>query len=312
VDGYAASDDVLLCPEFDKLRDLMQGLYWAPFKEKRHSIWRARLTGLVILTILTSGMCGAQTAPSRPKEHRQRSKSSTVAMIDKVQGTIVQVVVPGSNGGQIKGSGFWIAKDLVATCWHVVKDNPTSTFLVQSAIDSLFDIEKGNTVDGSWVRAEANFATYDAQNDIAILKVQGNSFPVSERPLIAVNGKNLSAHFAVARLAKNLPERGDEGFLGGYPLGRPFLVVQRATIAAVTYNLPEAPNSVKVLVNTLANHGNSGGPIFDSEGNVVAILEGAIPSLGNRDPAEAASGIEFAIPIQYLEKLRKSTEATKP
>ena len=74
-----------------------------------------------------------------------------VRIAKEVRGVIVQIVVPLQNGNSSIGSGFWVNdRGYVATCWHVVKDNPNATMKVQSAIDSLFDLKNNNMIFANW------------------------------------------------------------------------------------------------------------------------------------------------------------------
>jgi len=80
-------------------------------------------------------------AESKSAVALEKPKGDTMALVQvakEVRGMIVQIVVPSQNGNTSIGSGFWVdQRGYVATCWHVVRDNPTATMKVQSAIDPL-------------------------------------------------------------------------------------------------------------------------------------------------------------------------------
>ena len=84
--------------------------------------------------------------------------------------------------------------------------------------------------------------------------------------------------------------------IGGYPLGLPYIVFQQGTVASIAM-ISGVP---KILLSAVANHGNSGGPVFNDRGKVVGILEGEIPGQEHE-----RTGIELVVPAFYVEKLMK-------
>ncbi len=51
-----------------------------------------------------------------------------------------------------------------------------------------------------------------------------------------VSGEKLDAHFGIAALQTDkLPDPGDPAFIGGYPLGLPYLIFQRGDVASIAY-----------------------------------------------------------------------------
>ncbi len=96
--------------------------------------------------------------------------------------------------------------------------------------------------------------------------------------------------------------------MAGYPLGRPYYVVQDGSVASVAHSLPEFGPTLKILISTVANPGNSGGPVFDSDGKVIGILEGGLPSRQGRDPAQAQSGIAVVVPAHFLLELMNTID----
>src|SRR5215831_41706 len=83
----------------------------------------------------------------------------------QVNGTLVQIVA--SDG---LGSGFWIDQTHVATCWHVVKGNPSGDFTVRSASDAVFllkeNAKENVIITGNWLTFDANVVAKDELNDI--------------------------------------------------------------------------------------------------------------------------------------------------
>ena len=225
-----------------------------------------------------------------------------VSVIQTIRGQIVQIVVRIDPQRVGKGSGFWLDdKGLVATCWHVVKDNPKATIQVLSPVDQIIDFSKHLYTASNWQIFPAKVVAHDELNDIALLQAEGG--PFGEQTFMRMGGVSLKARQKAATLNPNLPQAGAQIVLAGFPLGQPYLIVQRGTVAAHAFNLPDwPPFTVKILVTTVSNHGNSGAPIFDEQAEVVGVLEGEdrAPNL----PYER-TGISVAIPAWYVADLIK-------
>jgi len=223
-----------------------------------------------------------------------------------LKGEIVQIVVPLPNGKSALGSGFWVHQSgYIATCWHVVRENPEATLTVQSAVEPLFDLKKNIRVLANWDTYSAKVVAKDEINDMAIVKIDGPSPFLSGKSglKMKIGDKELTAHYKQSILKAELPEPGQRILFAGYPLGRPYLIVQEAIVASVAHGLPEFGPTFKILISTVANPGNSGGPVFDGDGKVIGILEGGLPSRQGLDPARAVSGIAVVIPAHFLEQL---------
>jgi len=203
---------------------------------------------------------------STPQLH-QWAISSTVA------------VVAGPNTPtEALGSGVWVSKDgYVATCWHVVKN--ASDIQVKVAYPGVYDLEKNILVSASFTLYAATVAASDEKSDVAILKVSPN--PFATPPLVLTNvGPKIKLVSADLRTA--LPNPGDLALLAGYPLGKPDLLTQTGTVAAVAlvydFQVTEVSKGVRIILSLVSNPANSGGPVFDSDGKVLGLLEGNYPS----------------------------------
>ena len=256
---------------------------------------------------LTIAGFGAESKPTLALDTPKADTMDLVQVAKEVRGVIVQVVVPSQNGNASIGSGFWVdQRGYVATCWHVVANNPTATMTVQSAIDPLFDLKNNNMIFANWEVFPAKVVAKDQINDLAVLKIDGNPFAPSKFIPIQVGDKVLTAHYKQAALKTELPEPGQKILLAGYPLGRPYPVVQEATVASVAHSLPEFGPTLKILISTVANPGNSGGPVLNTDSKVIGILQGGLPSRPGRDPAQAQSGIAVVVPAHFLSELMKT------
>lgn len=256
---------------------------------------------VILITIVTFFLQASLTIAN------EKTKGGTVNLVQiakEVRGEIVQIVVPLQDGKTNVGSGFWVdQRGYLATCWHVVRDNPTAIMRVQSAIDPLFDLKNNNMIFSNWESFPAKVIAKDEINDLAILKIDGNPFVPRKFVPIKIGDAELTAHYKQSTLRTELPEPGEKILLAGYPLGRPYPVVQEGTVASVAHSLPEFGPTLKILVSTVANPGNSGGPVIDSNGKVVGVLQGGLPSRPGHDPAQAQSGIAVVVPAHFLVQL---------
>ncbi len=154
------------------------------------------------------------------------------------------------------GSGFAFTSDgLIATCYHVVQ-----------GADSVYV----QNVDGSSFKAEVLYT--DPQKDIAILKITDNQFKgLGPIPYSFKKGES--------DLAETISTYG-------YPGGKP--VYHNGVINAST---GLNGDSVHYQVSIPINFGNSGGPLWDSKGNIIGIT----------DAKEGhAEGEHYAIKSRYL------------
>jgi S1-C subfamily serine protease len=159
---------------------------------------------------------------SRPLLAHADDVKNVVSVAKELRGEIVQIVVTLPNG-ESRGSGFWVTDTgYVATCWHVVKSNPTAAVQVRSAADPLFDLKNSIIVAGNWnFYSSATVIAHDEENDIALLKPDTNPF--------AANFPN-RAQFKRATLNSDLPKAGQSILIAGYPLGLPYSVVQEGLL----------------------------------------------------------------------------------
>lgn len=171
------------------------------------------------------------------------------------------------------------------------------------AVDALFDTNLNNNIFANWEVFSASIVARDELNDIAILKVDGSPFGQQRGAMISIGGKQLSAHYSKATIKNDLPLSGQPILLAGYPLGQPYRVVQEGTNASVAHSLPGWGNTLKVLISTVANHGNSGGPVYDVDAKVIGLLQGEL-----RTSPEERTGIEVVVPSFLLKRLLEGVQ----
>lgn len=156
------------------------------------------------------------------------------------------------------GSGFVISTDgLIVTNNHVIE-----------GADEVFI----NFHDGS--RLEAKVIGADAKTDLAVLKVE------PEDDLVAVALGDGSK----ARIGDWVMAIGNPFGLGGS--------VSIGIVSARNRDISSGPYDNFIQTDAAINQGNSGGPLFDMDGNVIGINSAIIARRGG------SVGIGFAIPIE--------------
>ena len=153
------------------------------------------------------------------------------------------------------GSGFIIDQDgLIVTNHHVIQDAEKITITLQTG-----------------KRYDAELVGRDPKTDLALLKIDGNE----KLPAVAFAGSDAKVGDWVIAI------------------GNPFGLGQTATtgiISARHRNIGAGPYDDFLQIDAPINHGNSGGPVFNVNGEVVGVNTAIFsPNGGN-------VGIGFAIP----------------
>lgn len=166
-------------------------------------------------------------------------------------------------GGMAQGSGFIISADGYAvTNNHVVKDADEVSVTMK---------------DGTEYKAEV--IGTDPKTDLALIKIKGD-------------GKK----FDYVAFSKDEPRVGDYVMAVGNPFGLGGSVTT-GIISARGRDIGSGPYDDFLQIDAAINHGNSGGPAFNLEGEVVGINT-AIYS-----PSGGSVGIGFAIPASSAESV---------
>ena len=199
------------------------------------------------------------------------------------------------------GSGFVIHEDgTIITNFHVianvVRNSETchgdlcmdGTLHVMFSDDSIY---------------KADIFNYDKVSDIAVLKIVTNEddfFKDGEKitfPAVSWGDK---------------PRLGGHAIIIGSPIGLDFSV-SFGIVSAVDRIIPMAAPPFVPFIQTDAamNRGNSGGPLFDADGEVIGIntLILTPPSRGDTDVGNV--GLGFAIDAQYAQTIIKRLESGK-
>ena len=227
-------------------------------------------------SIYGSGTNSSTTNTS--KEFTSSSGSLTIAEVVKMVAPAVvgvDATINSTSGtSNSLGSGFIISEEgLVVTNYHVI-EGATSVNVVLST--------------GKEVSAEV--VNYDSTEDLAVLKVTDDI----EMPGVANLGDSSSV------------ETGEEVIAIGNPLGKEFSeTVTSGIVSSANRTITKNDSSTVEYIQTDAaiNSGNSGGPLINSQGQVIGINTA-------KEVGEGIEGIGFSIPINVLTE--KLEDLSKP
>jgi serine protease Do len=169
----------------------------------------------------------------------------------------------GGRGGQItgQGSGFFISADGYAVTNNHVVDKADS---VQVTTD-----------DGTIHNAKV--IGTDPRTDLALIKVEGGSFPY-------------------VKLSDHTPRIGDWVIAVGNPFGLGGTVTA-GIVSARGRDIGASAYDDFIQIDAPVNKGNSGGPTFDTEGNVIGVNTAIF------SPSGGSVGIAFAIPSDTVKNV---------
>jgi serine protease Do len=160
-----------------------------------------------------------------------------------------------------QGSGFFITADGFAV---------TNNHVVDRADEVEVMTDDGKTY-------SAKVIGTDPRTDLALIKVDGNNFP----------------H---AKLADRAPRVGDWVLAVGNPFGLSSTVTA-GIVSARGRDIGAGPYDDFLQIDAPVNKGNSGGPTFDTEGNVVGVNTAIF------SPSGGSVGIAFAIPAATVDSV---------
>lgn len=167
------------------------------------------------------------------------------------------------------GTGFALNYRYVATNYHVVKDAKT--------------IEVAGINGNPTIYYSASVVATDKANDLAIIRINDSRF----------NGFNAIPYSVTTRLA----DVGEDVFVLGYPLTQALGNEIKLTNGIVSSRTGYLGDVSIYQMSAPVQPGNSGGPMFDSNGNVIGIVVSGVPG---------AENVGYAIKTSYLKTLIES------
>jgi serine protease Do len=160
-----------------------------------------------------------------------------------------------------QGSGFFISPDGYAV---------TNNHVVEKA-----ESVKVTTDDGK--SHDAKVIGTDPRTDLALIKVEGGPFPY-------------------VKLSDNVPRIGDWVLAVGNPFGLGGTVTA-GIVSARGRDIGASAYDDFIQIDAPVNKGNSGGPTFDTEGNVIGVNTAIF------SPSGGSVGIAFAIPADTVKSV---------
>ncbi|ODQ94677.1 S1C family serine protease [Mycolicibacterium holsaticum] len=231
--------------------------------------WVGRTTAEVVEAFTTSKVTLETSDTEQPPEGRFAKVAATVA------DSVVTIEAKSDQEGS-QGSGVVVdPRGYIVTNNHVISEAANNPSKYKMTV--VFN-------DGKEV--PANLVGRDPKTDLAVLKVD--------------NVDNLS----VARMGdSDKLNVGDEVIAAGAPLGLRSTVTA-GIISALNRPVPLSGDGsdTDTVIDGLQtdapiNHGNSGGPLIDMDGNVIGI------NTAGKSLSESASGLGFAIPVNEVKSV---------
>ena len=168
------------------------------------------------------------------------------------------------NGKEVitgQGSGFFISADGYAV---------TNNHVVQNAENVTVTTDDGKT-------HPAKVIGTDPRTDLALIKVEGRDFPY-------------------VKLAATTPRVGDWVLAVGNPFGLGGTVTA-GIVSARGRDIGAGPYDDFIQIDAPVNKGNSGGPAFDVDGDVIGVNTAIF------SPSGGSVGIAFAIPAETVKNV---------
>lgn len=180
------------------------------------------------------------------------------------------------------GTGFFIASDVIATNYHVVKQARRISVVVGSA------------------EVKAEMLLKDPQNDLALLRIDAANLPDS-------TSKDATC-FSIGNSDTVRP--GDAVFAIGYPLSD-LLATSPSIGQGLISNVSGIDNDPRVFqISIPIQAGNSGSPLLDHSGRVIGVVTS---TLNNREMLRTTGvltqNVNFAIKSSYLKSMIAMTSS---
>ena len=218
-----------------------------------------------------------------PNNHDFKGGGVEYSLIKKYPtGTMYEAVIPtiepqgkGTEDTQWSGTGWALGNGYVVTNYHVAEDAKAIT------IKGI----KGNHEKGY----SATVVATDKTNDLAVLRI---------------NDPNFTGYGTVPYgISTRMADKGESIFVMGYPYTQILGDEVKYTTGEINSRTGYQGEVNTYQISAQVDHGSSGGPMFDSKGNVIGIIVGGTRITENTN---------YAIKTSYLKILVESAGINVP
>lgn len=225
---------------------------------------------MMLCAVLVFMFSASSSLAMEPAEIYKKGGPSVVLIFAKVK--------EGSYNG---GTGFFIDNDVVVTNAHVIvsgEDRPYSEITVYLKPERV----TGDTQKDLEEHCLATVIKYDRQLDIALLRVDRSQNPAS---LELADSEKVDV--------------GDKVVAIGHPEQGGLWTLTTGTVSTRIKNLGKVEGKDMFQTDASINHGNSGGPLFDSSGSVIGMNTSAART---SNTGSAITGVNFSIQSNVIRK----------
>jgi 2-alkenal reductase len=239
---------------------------------------RQSITALLALFLMFGSFTGAGII-SRAYAQQEMTKVEVVEQVGPAFVTVYNLTTAPSLFGQAgeaqlqgAGTGFIISEEgYIVTNWHVVEGGDAFQVVLQ---------------DGTPVEAE--LIGIDPRDDLAVVKIAPENVPAvvsfGDSEAVKPGQEVLAIGSPLGAFANTVTA----GIIGG--VGRNQLAAQNDSMCQDYSNLIQHDAAI--------NHGNSGGPLFNLQGEVIGVNTLGIPT---DDQGQPVQGLFFAVPSNTVE-----------
>ena len=222
---------------------------------------------LLVSLVFSSIACAGTTSSPEPSSENipQNETLSTSDLFELTRSGIARLEVSTCDGGGI-GTGFMISEKQMVTVAHVVEGAEEILAIIDDEV------------------AIASIIAIDLERDLALLETD---IPFGDY------------YFTLGDFDYRT---GDEVSVIGFPRGLD-ITLTKGTISNNNVKIPEFPLLTFVQIDAAANPGNSGGPVLNSKGEVIGILD-----MGLRE----SEGLNFAISVNTVDRIFNSWKNNTP
>ena len=211
------------------------------------------LPGMTVCPACDTAVEGNQGSPSAPKAGGKANIQSgdnviSKEVINRVRNSCLRI-----HSAFGAGSGFVTHDRLIVTNAHVVTEVEGNQVYITDDLKAMFFTNENK-------KYALKLIGYDIVQDVAVLKFLDYNKPIDE--LVLADSDKV--------------ELGDRVFTIGNPLDYGFTYTE-GSVACPYRKSPVPGKDDQLQLSMVINHGNSGGPVFNTKGEVIGIVTFSMP-----------------------------------